>query len=58
MTKQEIFLTLDAAGVFDLRNGQAVLQFDGEGNLMEVECKVKTFKRGKTIIPLVVLTSP
>lgn len=48
----ELFCLLKKAGVFDVRNGQAVLNFDANGTLVEIECKVKTYKAGKDIIPI------
>lgn len=46
----ERFLTLVASGVFDIKNGKAILNFDSEGTLCEVECNIKLYKRG---VPLV-----
>lgn len=40
---------LDQAGVFNVRNGKAVLNFDADGTLTEVSCEMKLFKRGRVI---------
>lgn len=51
---QDTFSVLDQAGVFDIRNGKAVLNFDSSGTLCDIECNLKLYKRGMVIVPLLV----
>ena len=39
--------TLFERGVFNIRNGKAILNFDNDGDLAEIEAQVKTFRRDK-----------
>ena len=50
---QDMFDVLDKAGVFRVKNGKAVLNFDQNGVLSDIECTQKTFKRG--VVHMVVL---
>jgi hypothetical protein len=52
--KQDTFMTLEEAGVFDIRNGKATLNFDANGTLCEVDCVLKLYKRGLAIVPVIV----
>lgn len=44
------FLILKEAGVFNLRNGSAKLNFDNEGTLSGVEVEASLYRRGKPIV--------
>ena len=44
-----LFNTLYEAGVFQIKNGSATLNFDSEGTLTQIEKRVISFKRGKVI---------
>ena len=39
--------TLFQSGVFGIRNGKAILNFDNEGALAEIELQVKRWRRDK-----------
>ena len=41
-----MFNTLYEAGVFSIKNGSVLLNFDSEGTLTQIETKVISFKRG------------
>jgi len=41
----ETFTVLNTAGVFNVRNGKAVLNFDANGTLCDIDVNIKTFKR-------------
>lgn len=41
-----LFNVLWEAGVFNIKNGSALLNFDSEGTLTQIETKVISFKRG------------
>ena len=41
------FETLVKAGVFDITNGKAILNFNSEGKLADVEIQTHTFRLGK-----------
>lgn len=45
-----MFNTLYEAGVFNIRNGTAVLNFDSEGTLTQIDTKIVSYKRGKPLI--------
>lgn len=51
---QSTFAILEEAGVFNVRNGKAVLNFDANGTLCDIECTLKTFKRGIDIVPVLI----
>ena len=42
---QTVFEVLDKAGVFKIANGKAILNFDANGTLCDIDCTIKTFKR-------------
>ncbi len=44
------FSILTDAGVFDIRNGKATLNFDAQGTLCEVECSLKLYKIGAPLV--------
>lgn len=47
---QDTFNVLLQAGVFDIRNGKAILNFDSTGNLEEIKFDIMRYKRGKPIL--------
>lgn len=46
----DTFMTLKDSGVFDIRNGTAVLNFDNNGTLTDIDCNFKLYKKGKPVI--------
>lgn len=51
--EQAVFLeTLIKAGVMNLCNGQAILNFDSEGTLVDIETRTKVYKRKRITIGL------
>ncbi len=44
------YTTLKESGVFDIRNGKAILNFDQDGTLCEIDCNLKLYKRGVPVI--------
>lgn len=52
---QDAFQTLVQSGVFNVRNGQAVLSFDHVGSLIQVDFNVIAYKRGKPIVQVFAL---
>lgn len=44
---QDTFATMVATGVFNTRNGKAILHFDNEGTLAQIDFDVVGFKRTK-----------
>ena len=42
---QTVFDIIEKAGVFKVSNGKAVLYFDANGTLCDIDCTIKTFKR-------------
>lgn len=55
---QDTFSVLEESGVFNIRNGHAVLNFDANGTLGAVECTVKLYRRGVAVIPILVQLRP
>ena len=51
---QDTYAVLLDAGVFSIKNGKAVLNFDAQGTLCDVECNIKLYKRGTVLVPLLV----
>jgi len=47
---QELFSILHQSGVFSVRNGKAILNFDAQGGLEEVKLDLIRYKRGKPIL--------
>jgi len=48
-----MFNILKDAGVFNVRNGKAILNFDAGGILTEVKCDVTTYKLGKPVVQFI-----
>jgi hypothetical protein len=44
------FMALHAGGVFNIRNGSAVLHFDPAGHLTQVDYNLVGFKKGLPIV--------
>jgi hypothetical protein len=44
---QPMFLTMLESGVFNVKNGQVVMNFNDMGKLMEVNIQIKAFNHGK-----------
>jgi|TARA_Y100000034_G_scaffold33382_1_gene40929 hypothetical protein len=44
---RKIIHTLISQGVFNIKNGNAVLSFDDEGSLAAIELNIKKWKKGK-----------
>lgn len=42
------FKVLCASGVFDLKNGKAIINFNSEGELSDIELQYHTFKKFST----------
>jgi len=42
---QDVFDVLEGAGVFRVRNGKAVLNFNSDGVLVDIDCTQKTYRR-------------
>lgn len=55
---QDSFAVLEKAGVFNIRNGHAVLNFDANGTLGDIECTVKLYRKGVRVIPILVQLHP
>lgn len=53
---QDTFTLLQQSGVFNVRNGQAVLSFDHQGILQQVEFNVIGYKRGKPLLRVINMT--
>lgn len=51
---QDVFAVLEQAGVFNVRNGKAMLNFNSQGHIMDIDCTIKTFKRGVEVIPILI----
>lgn len=51
---QDAFMVLYAAGVFNIRDGEAHLRFDHQGSLSEIQFNVVGYKRGSPLIHRVV----
>lgn len=49
------FVTLHDSGVLNIKNGKAILNFDSNGTLCDIECNIKVYKKGADIIPVLVL---
>lgn len=49
----ETFNTLLDAGVFNVRNGTATLNFNNDGVLTEAKCQIVTYKRGFPVIHII-----
>ena len=49
---RKIIHTLFAQNVFGIRNGKAVLHFDGDGELMMIQFDIIKWKKDKSEIPL------
>ena len=47
----QLFCTLHASGVFNIRNGVAQLNFDSSGQITDIDCSFKLYKHG---LPLTV----
>ena len=47
---RQIIHVLFEKGVFNIRNGKAILNFDDMGLLAEIESQIKLWKRGKETI--------
>lgn len=54
---QNAFKTLLDVGLFDLRNGQATLNFDPNGALVEVGFNFVSYKRGRPIVQSIHLST-
>lgn len=50
---QDMFVPLLEAGVFNVRNGRAILNFNAEGHLTEVGFEIVSYKRGYPIVQVV-----
>ena len=50
---RKIIHTLFAQGVFNLRNGRAILHFDPNGSLAAIDTEVSKWRRDKPDIPIV-----
>ena len=50
-----IIHSLFEQGVFNVRNGKAILNFDSDGTLAEIEFNVKKWKRNKESLATVLL---
>jgi len=46
----DLFTVLNNSGVFDIRNGTALLNFDSTGTLSDIDCNFKLYKRGKSVL--------
>ena len=46
----DTFMVLNNSGVFDIKNGTALLNFDSIGTLTDVDCSFKLFKKGKATL--------
>ena len=46
---RQVIHKLFEMGVFNIRNGKAILNFDDMGLLAEIEVQIKLWKRGKDI---------
>lgn len=55
---QDTFTTMENAGIFDIRNGKAILNFDSIGSLNDIEANMKLYRKGLAIIPMVVKLHP
>lgn len=44
---REIIETLITQGAFSVKNGKVIMNFDHEGNLMEISFDFKKWRRGK-----------
>jgi hypothetical protein len=42
--------TLLSSGVLNIKNGKAILSFDSDGDLAEIEAQVKRFKKDKPLL--------
>lgn len=51
----DTFLTLAQSGVFNIRNGNAVINFDKEGTIREISFNIIGYKKG---LPIIALISP
>jgi hypothetical protein len=49
----DVFSVMCKAGVFEIKNGQAILNFDSEGTLNDIDFNIKAYKRGKRIIAII-----
>jgi phosphorylcholine metabolism protein LicD len=47
---QEIFDILSTTGVFNVRNGKVIINFDAQGGLEEIKFDITRYKRGKPIL--------
>lgn len=48
---RQMIHTLFESGVFNIRNGKAILNFDHLGLLAEIELQVKKWRRDKEVLP-------
>lgn len=46
----ELFSTLVSSGVFNIRNGNAIMSFNPEGRLDSIQITIVGFKRGLPIV--------
>lgn len=51
---QSLFELFDEVGVFNVRNGRAILNFDSNGTLVDIECQMKLYKRGIDVVPILI----
>jgi hypothetical protein len=47
---QDLFTTLLKNGVFNTRNGQAILNFDANGTLTQIDLNMVMFKKGYPLL--------
>ena len=52
--REELFTVLEASGVFNIRNGKAILNFNPEGTLTDITGDIKLYQRGIEVIPILV----
>jgi len=48
---REVVEIMSNAGIFALKNGKAVLNFNGNGVLEGIEVRQSAYKRGKSMFP-------
>lgn len=49
-TRQELFTLLETVGVFDIKNGKAIINFGPDGGIEEIKLDITRYKRGKPIL--------
>ena len=47
LRQQDIIQTLIAKGVFDLKNGNAILSFNNDGELMNIKIEQNVYRKKK-----------